>query len=232
MFYQEILKRKKVLENQIQQLKQKLAQYPAGHMICVRNGKYIKNIHVHDGIQTNIPKKNINLVKELAEKKYFSAHLEDLLNEQSAVNTFLEHYQPYPSKTQQLMNHPIYQKVITSSMTPLSDELEKWAKDSYEKNPAYPEQLRHSCLSGQKVRSKSEVLIAQALFLHQIPFRYECALKLNDLTFFRILQSVIRKRDDFSIGNILDEWIPILTLKMLFRNYRFTVRMDTFPPFI
>ena len=60
MFYQEILKRKKVLENQIQQLKQKLAQYPAGHMICVRNGKYIKNIHVHDGIQTNIPKKNIN----------------------------------------------------------------------------------------------------------------------------------------------------------------------------
>ncbi len=232
MFYQEILKRKKVLENQIQQLKQKLAQYPAGHMICVRNGKYIKNIHVHDGIQTNIPKKNINLVKELAEKKYFSAHLEDLLNEQSAVNTFLEHYQPYPSKTQQLMNHPIYQKVITSSMTPLSDELEKWAKDSYEKNPAYPEQLRHSCLSGQKVQSKSEVLIAQALFLHQIPFRYECALKLNDLTFFRILQSVIRKRDDFSIGNILDEWIPILTLKMLFRNYRFTVRMDTFPPFI
>lgn len=232
MFYQEILKRKKVLENQIQQLKQKLAQYPAGHMICVRNGKYIKNIHVHDGIQTNIPKKNINLVKELAEKKYFSAHLEDLLNEQSAVNTFLEHYQPYPSKTQQLMNHPIYQKVITSSMTPLSDELEKWAKDSYEKNPAYPEQLRHSCLSGQKVQSKSEVLIAQALFLHQIPFRYECALKLNDLTFFRILQSVIRKRDDFSIGNILDEWIPILTFKMLFRNYRFTVRMDTFPPFI
>lgn len=232
MFYQEILKRKKVLENQIQQLKQKLAQYPAGHMICVRNGKYIKNIHVHDGIQTNIPKKNINLVKELAEKKYFSAHLEDLLNEQSAVNTFLEHYQPYPSKTQQLMNHPIYQKVITSSMTPLSDELEKWAKDSYEKNPAYPEQLRHSCLSGQKVQSKSEVMIAQALFLHQIPFRYECALKLNDLTFFRILQSVIRKRDDFSIGNILDEWIPILTLKMLFRNYRFTVRMDTFPPFI
>ena len=184
MFYQEILKRKKVLENQIQQLKQKLAQYPAGHMICVRNGKYIKNIHVHDGIQTNIPKKNINLVKELAEKKYFSARLEDLLNEQSAVNTFLEHYQPYPSKTQQLMNHPIYQKVITSSMTPLSDELEKWAKDSYEKNPAYPEQLRHSCLSRQKVRSKSEVLIAQALFLHQIPFRYECALKLNDLTFF------------------------------------------------
>ena len=232
MFYQEILKRKKVLENQIQQLKQKLAQYPAGHMICVRNGKYIKNIHVHDGIQTNIPKKNINLVKELAEKKYFSAHLEDLLNEQSAVNTFLEHYQPYPSKTQQLMNHPIYQKVITSSMTPLSDELEKWAKDSYEKNPAYPEQLRHSCLSGQKVQSKSEVMIAQALFLHQIPFRYECALKLNDLTFFRILQSVIRKRDDLSIGNILDEWIPILTLKMLFRNYRFTVRMDTFPPFI
>ena len=89
----------------------------------------------------------------MAEKKYFSAHLEDLLNEQSAVNTFLEHYPPYPSKTQQLMNHPIYQKVITSSMTPLSDELEKWTKDSYEKNPAYPEQLRHSCLSGQKVRS-------------------------------------------------------------------------------
>lgn len=51
-------------------------------------------------------------------------------------------------------------------------------------NPVHPEHLKHPCLSGHLVRSKSELLIDQALFTHQIPFRYECALKLNDLTLY------------------------------------------------
>ena len=56
--------------------------------------------------------------------------------------------------------------------------------ETYEKNQSHPNALRHNCISGNVVRSKSEVLIDHALFTHQIPFRYECALKLGEITIY------------------------------------------------
>lgn len=184
MLYQELLTRKKTLDEQIQKLQQKLTLYPDGHLICVKNGKYVKNIHAKNGTNTYIPKKDFSFAKTLAEKKYLSASLEDLLKEQNAIAAFLKHYYHYTSKVQSLMENPVYREVITSSIKPLSDELASWACAVYDKNSSHPEQLRHSCFSGHSVRSKSEALIDQALFFHQIPFRYECVLKLDDLTFY------------------------------------------------
>lgn len=184
MIYQELLTRKNKLDKQIQELRQNLSTYPEGYLLCVKNGKYIKNIHVNNGIRIHIPKKNPSFAKTLAEKKYLTATLEDLLLEQRAINAFLRHYQGKTPNTQKLLENPTYRKMISSSFQPLSDELEQWCNASYEKNASHPEQLRHSCFSGNIVRSKSEALIDQALFSHQIPFRYECILKLDELTFY------------------------------------------------
>lgn len=38
--------------------------------------------------------------------------------------------------------------------------------------------------SGNLVRSKSEALIDMALYIHKIPFRYECALNLGGITLY------------------------------------------------
>lgn len=184
MLYQELLSRKKTLEEQIYKPNQKLALYPEGHLLCIKNGKYIKNIHVQDSKHTYIPKKDFAFVQKLAEKKYLSASLEDLKNEQTSIDSFLNHYQHHTSKVRQLMENPAYRKMISASLKPLSDELAAWADEPYERNPSHPEHLKHPCLSGHLVRSKSEVLIDQTLFTHQIPFRYECALKCNDLTLY------------------------------------------------
>ena len=184
MLYQKMLLYKNKLQKQIQQLQQKLSHLPDGHLICVTNGKYIKNIHMHNGIRTHIPKKNSDFLKKLAMKKYLSSHLEDLLKEQEALDAFLAHYKGYISQTEQLMKKASYQKIISSSFTPLSTELAQWAAEPYDRNSLHPEHLRHSCPSGHIVRSKSEVLICQALFKAQIPFRYECALNLGDVKIY------------------------------------------------
>lgn len=184
MSLQYFTNRKQFLENQIRQLEQKLTSYPEGHLLCVNNGKYVKNIHSKDGTHTYIPKSNLSFAKALAEKKYLSASLEDLQKELTAINFYLKQYENYTSKTQQLLDNPAYRKMISASLLPLSDKLSEWANAPYEKNPSHPENLKHSCFSGHNVRSKSEVLIDQALFAHQIPFRYECALKLNDLNLY------------------------------------------------
>ena len=39
-------------------------------------------------------------------------------------------------------------------------------------------------MSGQKVRSKSEVIIANTLYINKIPYRYECGIHLEDILLF------------------------------------------------
>lgn len=59
-----------------------------------------------------------------------------------------------------------------------------WVKTKYIHNTAHPERLIHKTLPNIMVRSKSEELIANSLYINRIPFRYECALQLDDLVFF------------------------------------------------
>ena len=184
LLYQELLRKQKVLEQQIQQFIQELALYPPGHLRCAKNGKYVKNLHIHNGTCTHISKKNKDFINTLAVKKYLSAQLKDLQQEQLAIDSFLKQYQNYTPEIQQLMENPLYHDTILSAFKPLSKDLEKWQNEPYVKNVSHPEQLRHSSPSGHVLRSKSEVLIDQTLFLHRIPFRYECEQQFNDLTIY------------------------------------------------
>ena len=45
----------------------------------------------------------------------------------------------------------------------------------------------HKGSSGNYVRSKSESMIDMVLYIHKIPFRYECALILGETTLFLAL---------------------------------------------
>lgn len=184
MTKQEAKIRREQIKSQISKLEKQLSQFPKGHIICIQNGKYIKMQHVLGDNITTISTKNRELAGTLMQKKYQEACLQDLYAEQRALEAFLKKYEHYTSKVEYLLQKPAYKKMLISAMKPLSQELADWASEPYVKNPSYPEQLRHPCFSGHVVRSKSEVLIDQALFSHQIPFRYECQLKLGEVTVF------------------------------------------------
>ncbi|MDD6072986.1 MAG: ATPase [Clostridium sp.] len=182
--YQQLLSRKHKLDQQIQQTEALLALSPPGHLICTRNGIYTKHIHVSQGVKTHIPKQQSDFAKKLAKKKYLTALLEDLQHERTAILSCLKQYESHSSSVEQLLNHPAYRSIILSALNTSSPELTEWEDAAYETNPANPSQRRHPCASGHIVRSKSEVLIDQALFFQRIPFRYECALSLGEVTFY------------------------------------------------
>ena len=48
-----------------------------------------------------------------------------------------------------------------------------WAKADYEKSTYMPEKLVEITSRGERVRTKSEVLIAETLYKYNVPFRYE-----------------------------------------------------------
>jgi hypothetical protein len=54
-----------------------------------------------------------------------------------------------------------------------------WEHEEFESNPYHPEGLIHATLTGLRVRSKSEAIIAGLLETNKVPFRYEARLDLS-----------------------------------------------------
>ena len=64
-----------------------------------------------------------------------------------------------------------------------SRELDAWALEEYEHFSYKDETKRHRTSRGLLVRSKSEQLIAEKLYEHRIPFRYEQVLRIGNTNF-------------------------------------------------
>ncbi len=198
MLYQHMLKRQSYLKEQIKQLEDKLLLYPDDELMLVHNGPYSKWYKNKGSSSVYIPKNERAIAVGLAHKKFYMAQLYDLSQELKTLNNFLNKYKNIPHKSQKLLEDPAFRELFTPSVSTHHSNNEDWLTDDYQKNPQHPEQLQHKCLSGELLRSKSEVIIANLLFTHQIPYRYECALHLGQLTFY----------PDFTILNPLtDEFV-------------------------
>lgn len=197
MLYQHMLKRQSFLQKQIKQLEKKLLFYPNDELMIVHNGRYSKWYKNNGSCSVYIPKKERTIAVNLAHKKFYAAQLYDLSQELKILNTFLNRYKNIPHKSQNLLEDPAFVELFSPSASTLNTNQKDWTTEDFPKNTQYPEQLQHKCLSGELLRSKSEVIIANLLFTHHIPYRYECALLLDRLTFY----------PDFTILNPLTDEI-------------------------
>ena len=116
-------------------------------------------------------------------KKYLICKLNDLLHEKTALEQYLHKHKPMQSES--LLNPSSnISSLLTPYFSPSVLAHREWMNAPYEYNTKYPEQLIHKSSSGHLVRSKSEEMIANFLYLNNIPFRYECALSLDGITIF------------------------------------------------
>lgn len=176
--YNQILKENQELTKQIHSIQHSLKELPEGNFFSRKNGKYFK-WYYNDGTGETILKKcNLSFAKKLALKKYLELTLEELLMKKKATDYYLKHYN-CPAKSLDLLNNPAYQELLSPHFKTPSQKIEEWLAQPFSSNPFHPERLKHPTLSGKMVRSKSEVLIDQTLFLNKIPFRYECKLQLG-----------------------------------------------------
>lgn len=154
-------------------------------MLCVKNGNYVKCFKSNGKHPLYIPKSKRSLAETLAVKKYYTLQIEELLQEITLLDQCLERYRRVqPKYTELLAPSSCYCELLKPYFQAMSEHLSQWPTADYNHNPNYPEHLIHKTLSGHKVRSKSEVMIANALFLNKIPYRYECELSFDSLTFY------------------------------------------------
>ncbi|MBO5070978.1 MAG: ATPase [Roseburia sp.] len=168
------------LEQKITSIQDEIRELPNGKLICVRNGNYTKWFQSDGHKCTYIPRKNRKLAEQLAAKKYLSLQKEELLQEQKAIDFYLSHHSTDCRAHQLLSDHSGYSELLSPFFTPSSQELLEWMNSPYEHNQMYPEQLIQKTGAGIYVRSKSEAIIVMLLHIHKVPFRYECALHLEN----------------------------------------------------
>ena len=153
-------------------------------MICCHDGTKSKWYRSDGHQRMYIPKKDFDLASQLARKKYLSLKLDEVEKEKRALGFYLNHHASVSKADALLTESSEYRKLLSGQFPILSTEIEEWKKTSYKKNNMHPERLIFKSISGNMVRSKSEMMIDMLLFQHNIPFRYEGALKLKDTVIY------------------------------------------------
>ena len=126
---------------------------------------------------TYIPKSKQTFAQKLAQKDYNSKTLELLQKEIKATERYIKQASAHQSLYNKMC--PARQKLITPLT--LSDEqfAALWKNVTWQGLPFAPDAPVYTTTQGERVRSKSEVLIANALAQHGIPYRYEYPLILR-----------------------------------------------------
>lgn len=163
---------KNVLEKDIRALEAQIKKLPEDDLYCFRyhkNGSdYVAWYRQHEQdnrhVRTYIPKRDVKSAKLLARKTYVRHLLDDKKNELASINLFLDNRRTDRHSKMLEFDSP-YRELLF--------EKNDWEYEEYEKSSDHPENLIVPAPKGEMMRSKSEAMIAQALFSHQIPYRYE-----------------------------------------------------------
>lgn len=183
--YNNLKKELAVLEQEIQSLQQEIEKLPEGKLLCVQNGAYVKWYKSNGAYPIYIKKREEDYAKKLAIKKYNCYRLEELKGKYSLLKKYADFYEKEKEKSKDLVEqNPAYASLLADYLKDTQDKSNSWQEGPYPHNAKYKNNLIYKTLAGHMVRSKSEVLIANALFLNGIPYRYEYALQLEGITLY------------------------------------------------
>lgn len=158
---------------------------PENKLLLVKNGSYVKWCESDGSSSRYISKKERFLAEQLALKKLYLIQLDELMAKQQLLDKILADYIEMNScSTSQLIDSDCYQELLAPFFDSHPDTISQWLDSEYPKNASHPENLIHNTVKGHKVRSKSEVIIANALYQNKIPYIYERGLYLDEILFF------------------------------------------------
>lgn len=169
------------LDGIIQQIKSSLINVPDGKLrICYSKGSVQYYIRKNPGDMTGtyIRKKNIDMVKALAQKEYDEKMLSVYEKKKKIIDKFIERVSKLDTESMYSEISEIKKSLI--SPYEVDDETYKklWENVKYEGKSFENTKMEIYTEKGERVRSKSEKLIADKLYLMNIPYRYEFPIKL------------------------------------------------------
>ena len=165
----------------LKRLKTNPSPQVAGRLRISQKGKYTEYYHIKDDSNANgkyIPKKQQATAIQLAQKDYNSKIITLLEEEIEALRTYLNTAPNIQAFYSQMC--PARQSLITPLTLTDEQYATQWKNVTWQGLPFAPDASVYTTNQGERVRSKSEVLIANALAHQKIPYRYEYPLHLKN----------------------------------------------------
>jgi hypothetical protein len=166
----------------ITRLRAHLAKSPPGRIRMAHRGNGVRFYHVTDPKSPGgmyIPRCEESIVAKLIQKDYELSVLLEMERRLDLLNKFIAEYRP------QVLGEIFAEmpELRRAFVTPVqfSDEeyAKRWLAVPYRGKPISADQPEFVTARGERVRSKSEVIIADTLSRMGIPYRYEFPLKLK-----------------------------------------------------
>nr|MBQ8253113.1 hypothetical protein [Lachnospiraceae bacterium] len=160
--------------------KKRLAGAPEGNLrVAKKRGKpeyYYKTKHDKERY---LKKEEKQLVRALAQRDYDRKVVKNTEERIKAIESFLEKYERTSAETLFESIKPCRRELIRADLVTDAEYIRAWQEIEY-KGKAF-ENCENEIVTdrGERVRSKSEKIIADRLYALGIPYRYECPLVLK-----------------------------------------------------
>ena len=193
----QIKSRKHKIDVLIRNIEERLTVMPSGR-IRVDSRKHVTYFFVvndegdHNG--KKLGEEDADLIQLLIQKSYLQKVLATAYKEQKALDDFVR---KYPEKTVEDVYELFSEdrrRLIKPIFPNIDEYAEAWQNEPYEGKPIEEGVYTYDTLRGEKVRSKSEKIIADTLALNGIPYKYECPLTIGR-TVIHPDFTVLRKSD-------------------------------------
>ncbi|MBE5845984.1 MAG: hypothetical protein E7302_17825 [Butyrivibrio sp.] len=174
---------------------------PAGSLRITSTGKYVQFMHCTDENNNRksqgkyIKRENLSLAKQLAQKAY-DQRVQKLVDRRiKQLDKLTKEYDD--NEIEEIYNnlHSVRKTLIKPVEIPWGHRLADWKNTPYtgkEFGPGIPEIYTKK---GERVRSKSEKILADTFFDMGIEYKYECPLKLKNFGVVYPDFTFLRKRD-------------------------------------
>ena len=189
--------REQYLKNLLEQLNLRIAQAPAGTLRISSSHK--KDCYYYRDGNSNhngkyLSKKNMTFIRQLAQRDYDLEVQKAIHKELDAIHTFKE-------KLPATAPEKIWESKLSSHRKPLVEPIilpdslfvKQWEDEPNPGKPFPNDFPDYYTDRGERVRSKSEILIANQLLKYEIPYKYECPLYLKGFGYVH---------PDFTVMNI------------------------------
>lgn len=168
--------RLEMLNDVVAKITKRLNCVPKGVLnISSRQGKY-QYYHVLSPSKRKgsfIQKKNMSVAEALAQRDYDKKALLELIAQQKILKKCYEKYNPGIVENMYSQLHLARRDLVAPLIYSDEDYVKRWNEVEYEGKFFEVDFPVLKTARGERVRSKSEVIIADALYHHGIPYRYE-----------------------------------------------------------
>ena len=161
-----------------------LLYFPEGTLRISGSRNRVQYYHRTDPKDNNgiyIGNDNLNLVRDLAQKDYNQKVLNAVEKELNAIQKFEKNCPEVKAEEIYKSLHPERQKLIFTSMENDEKYAKWWESVRYQGKPIFDDVPAYITARGERVRSKSEVIIADLLFREGVPYRYEYPLYIEGI---------------------------------------------------